>query len=159
MGIMFAPDMLALVLSGKKTQTRRKVSAKDTIEAEYLDYHSTPIGGSDNGVSVVTSYYTRTHSHYVNRAKCGLVHHNNRTHWRVGNTYAVQPGRGKKSVGRIRLTTIRLERFCDISQADAIAEGFTDPAGFFAKIRELYGDGFDLSQPCWCLSFQLITPT
>jgi len=45
MGIMFKPDMLELVLSGKKTQTRWNVSAKDTIEAEYLDYHSTPIDG------------------------------------------------------------------------------------------------------------------
>ena len=38
-------------------------------------------------------------------------------------TLPVQPGRGKKSVGRIRITKIRRERLGDISEEDAIAEG------------------------------------
>lgn len=46
--------------------------------------------------------------------------------YEVGKTYAVQPGRGKKSVGRILVTRVDCEsRWGDgpISEADAKAEG------------------------------------
>ena len=38
-------------------------------------------------------------------------------------TLPVQPGRGKKAVGRIRIKTIRRERLGDISDRDCISEG------------------------------------
>jgi len=41
-------------------------------------------------------------------------------------TYAVQPGRGKKAVGRIRITNIRRERLQDITPEDCRKEGL-DP--------------------------------
>lgn len=129
MGIMFSPDMLELVLSGKKTQTRRRWTIGETIIQE-----------TDGVETWIT----------------GAFDVKGRSKWRLGNTYAVQPGRGKKGVGRVRIISIRIERFCDISQADAEAEGFTDPAGFFAKIRELYGADFDLTAPCWVLEFRLV---
>ena len=43
----------------------------------------------------------------------------------VNNTYAIQPGRGKKSLGRIRLEKIRLEHVQNISCKDMIAEGLS----------------------------------
>lgn len=43
--------------------------------------------------------------------------------WVVGRTYAVQPGRGKKAVGRIRLLAIREEALRDITWRDVKAEG------------------------------------
>lgn len=43
--------------------------------------------------------------------------------WRIGNTYAVCPGRGKRQVARIRLTGIRCEAVGSISNEDAMAEG------------------------------------
>lgn len=49
--------------------------------------------------------------------------HNGRMKWWVGQTYAVQPGRGQKAVGRIKLLAIRMERLQAISEADAQAEG------------------------------------
>jgi hypothetical protein len=52
---------------------------------------------------------------------------NGRKKWQVGRTYAVQPGRGKSAVGRIKLTAIRKERVQDITEADAIAEGCLPP--------------------------------
>jgi len=43
--------------------------------------------------------------------------------WEVGRTYAVQPGRGKKAVGRIRITKIRREKLQAIRVPDILAEG------------------------------------
>jgi hypothetical protein len=43
--------------------------------------------------------------------------------WHVGKTYAVQPGRGKKAIARIRLTAIRQEHVQDISWRDGLKEG------------------------------------
>lgn len=47
-----------------------------------------------------------------------------------GHTYAVQPGRGQKSLGRIRITDIGHEDVRTISREDAWAEGFTNCAAF-----------------------------
>lgn len=42
----------------------------------------------------------------------------------VGKTYAVQPGRGKPSICRIKVLSVERQALRDITQADAIAEGF-----------------------------------
>lgn len=51
------------------------------------------------------------------------VFHRGRIKWQVGKTYAIQPGRGKASIGRFTLLDIRRERVGAITEADAIAEG------------------------------------
>lgn len=48
---------------------------------------------------------------------------NGRMRWQVGRTYAIQPGRGKNAIGRIRITKIKRERLQDISRPDCLAEG------------------------------------
>lgn len=49
---------------------------------------------------------------------------NGRLKWQVGKDYAVQPGRGKKSIGRTPpIVTIRRERLLPISVDDLVAEG------------------------------------
>jgi len=50
-----------------------------------------------------------------------------RVKWKVGRTYAVQPGRGKKAWGYATLGQIRDERVKDISERDAIEEGVVIP--------------------------------
>ena len=47
----------------------------------------------------------------------------NRLKWKVGKTYAIQSGRGKKGDGRFRITKIRKETLQSITEADARAEG------------------------------------
>lgn len=96
--MIFKDKLCQKVLDGPKTQTRRLVKGDEYVW----------LGPNASIVEVCDS--------------------NNRLKWRVGNTYAVQPGRGKHAVGRIGITKIRRERLQEIAYDDMIAEG----------IRKLY---------------------
>lgn len=56
----------------------------------------------------------------------------------VGHVYAVQPGRGKRARCHVLVTEVRREKLGDITDADAIREGFTSREAFFAYWRDLY---------------------
>lgn len=85
--------------------------------------------------------------------------------YQVGKTYAVQPGRGKKQVARIRVLAVRRERWIDISVGDARAEGFPLPDSgakpdaarveFYSYVQGLYPD-LDLTTECWVIEFELV---
>lgn len=111
--MIFTPEHCKKILAGQKTQTRRLVKKGDgwVFDAAPLGPYEADIDphqiGMGHPVDAVFSEY---------RA---------REKWRVGRDYAIQPGRGKKSVGRFRITGIRRERLQDISSQDAIAEGAT----------------------------------
>ncbi len=85
------------VLNRTKTQTRRPVKSGDFLQG--------PIKLSKYSYS----------GEYVIR--------NNRTRFEVRKTYAVQPGRGKKSIGRIKIKKISREYIQGISDSDLLAEG------------------------------------
>ena len=112
------------VLSGEKTNTRR---------IEHLgDMFTFPISmvviGKDHG-KILDSLpalpeYSAHHQIY-------RVVNNGITRYQVGKTYAVQPGRGKKSVGRIEITNIRREDVRCISDEDVQAEGFQTTGDFW----------------------------
>lgn len=72
----------------------------------------------------------------------------------VGHSYAVQPGRGKKSLGRIFVLDIREERLGDISAGDARAEGYRSREEFFESWRTIHGS-VDLDAPVWVIEFRL----
>ncbi len=105
----------------------------------------------------------------------------------VGQTLAIQPGRGKAAVARLRITDIRREDVRDISDEDAIAEGFKsyreflalwvrmhDPRWWMPKKnndanlaysyhRHMMGFTFLKERPAdryqaWALTFCLVTP-
>jgi len=92
--LIFKGDSIDLILRGEKTQTRRPVKATDRKRI---------IDGFE-GVAYMWGTGWRWK-------------------WRIGHTYAIQPGRGKKAVGRFRLTGIRCERVADVSDVDAALEG------------------------------------
>lgn len=70
----------------------------------------------------------------------------------VGKTYAVQPGRGQRAVGRFALRSIGYAKAAgDISEADARAEGFASPDDFRAVWQQMHGAAA-LDAPCWVLS-------
>ncbi len=58
------------------------------------------------------------------------IYRNGRKLWKIGQTYAIQPGRGKRGVGFLTIKNIRNEDVRYISQTDAVAEGFNDRIGF-----------------------------
>jgi hypothetical protein len=72
------------------------------------------------------------------------VYRNGRLLWRVGNTYAICPGRGKKAIGRFKLLHVREQRLQDVTEDDAAAEGIQRRPGLyvldFAKLWDSIND-------------------
>jgi len=75
-----------------------------------------------------------------------------RTKWRIGKTYAIQPRRGSRQVGRIELKNIRYEPVREISRTDAKKEGFATPQEFFDTWKKIHGEQ-SLNQKVWVLEF------
>jgi len=103
--VIFQPDFAQLVLSGKKTQTRRRAIGKTPCR------------------------------------------------YRAGRTYAVQDGRGRRALGRIRVLSVALTPVAHMTPADATAEGFASPASFWEWWTNRYGDIRD--QWCWRIEFEV----
>jgi hypothetical protein len=60
--------------------------------------------------------------------------------YRVGHTYAVQPGRGEEGLARIEITEKEHQRLAEITIPDAIAEGFDSKARFFDYWTVIHGE-------------------
>lgn len=86
----------------------------------------------------------------------------------VTGEYAVQPGRGVKAVGRIKITEIRRRQWWNLSTDDILAEGVTsDVAPGFLRDCELHDRWEELwkrinpkhhgrDQEVWALTFEVI---
>ena len=77
---------------------------------------------------------------------------NGRTKWQVGRSYAIQPGRRKKSVGRIELTDIKKELLGQMTADDALAEGFASLDEFQQTWIQMHGH-YDPDLPVWVITF------
>jgi hypothetical protein len=61
--------------------------------------------------------------------------------YQVGKVYAVQPGRGKRHVGHIRVFGVNEEPLLTVTRSgEPRKEGFQSYAHFFGYWRELHGD-------------------
>ena len=65
------------------------------------------------------------------------------------------PGWAERS--RVRITEIREEALGDITEADAVREGFADRAAFMAYFATLHPGPVDLALPVWVVSFEVVT--
>lgn len=72
---------------------------------------------------------------------------------RAGTTVALQPGRGQRAVGRLRILEVRRQALRAITEGEAVAEGFAGRAEFFAYWQGMYGD-LDLDQYVWAITFE-----
>jgi hypothetical protein len=134
------------VLTGKKTQTRRLVNEGERLLT--YDRLGFPHEVLEGGIR------------------------RERLKWQVGKSYAVQPGRGKKALGRIRLTGIRRERLQDILGEDARAElGWTNESQpypcrdltarqcfmeLWDEIHQKRGNRWQDNPEVWVLEFEVV---
>lgn len=72
-----------------------------------------------------------------------------------GRTYAFQPGRGQKGVGRIRVLCVGRIPLIRIDANDARREGFRTAGEFRRYWTALYGS-FDPTQPVDRIEFELV---
>lgn len=77
--------------------------------------------------------------------------------YKAGKTYAVQPGRGKKAIGRIRVLSVRPELMTQLDDEEARLEGFKNTGEFAAKWLAIYGKGSWLDI-VWRIEFTLADP-
>jgi|SRR5450759_1628740 len=81
--------------------------------------------------------------------------------YKVNKTYAVQPGRGKSGVGRVRIVSTELQSLGYLSGPEAALEGFQMwdgrgvPNAFENRWRELYG-GYNPMRSVWRIEFELV---
>lgn len=82
---------------------------------------------------------------------------NNPCRYQPGRTYAVQPGRGKKSIGRIRVLSVLPEVLHEMTDESFRREGFANAQEFQAKWLSLYRRGNWLD-PVWTIRFEVVEP-
>jgi len=112
--MIFAPESIVAMVNGSKIQTRRVAQpgdryhlASDPQRPRFLQYvRGVPTQGWDVLKVLRTNKAGRLYSPFYK-----------------GQSIAVCPGRGKKAVGRIRLTRIRLVPVDRITWRDASGEG------------------------------------
>lgn len=89
-----------------------------------------------------------------------LVSDNPRSPWGprcgfgVGESYAVQPGRGKHAIGRIEILDVRQETLADVGDSAAEREGFATFHEFVDTWRSLHGE-WDHEARVWVLTFRV----
>jgi hypothetical protein len=81
------------------------------------------------------------------RDQCALV---------VGLSYAVQPGRGKKAIGRAVVLSKRHEPLGRLDDAEARREGFADAVEFEAAFAAINGS-YDPTVEVWRIELRAVT--
>lgn len=110
------------------------LSGRKTQTCRLTKPGETPVFGNDGAIVAVTA--------------------GGRDKYRVGKTYAVQPARTAAAVARIRLIGIERKRIQEISDAEALAEGYDTREQFFAVWRGVHGEK-KLNAEVWALRFEL----
>src|SRR5690606_10500152 len=114
--LMIFQHTIVRVLSGQKTQTRRIVKPRTITPPK----DARPDANTDGewlydawGTQPLTVYSAKPCK--PGTGFYGLGYTKAHPKYRVGSQYSFQPGRGKKSVGRIEITAIRREDVRQIS--------------------------------------------
>ena len=147
--VIFKSEHCDKILNGEKTQTRRLFR-----EGDY-----TWLAPGSAGARITE-----------------VCDRNHRVKWQVGRSYAVQPGRGKKTIGRFKLLAIRRELLQEITADDARTEGVPTPeseyslaypddyalfrfAHLWDSINKKPGTRWGDNPAVWVLTFQCVPKT
>lgn len=74
--------------------------------------------------------------------------------YQEGRVYAVQPGRGKTAIGRIRVLEVRQTTLGSLTHEEAVAEGFASIYDFKGAWREINGVWWPKTV-VWALTFEV----
>lgn len=130
-----------------KTRTTRMMGSNDVAWSHLYDFRR----GVEPSALELHNYYHVVGSRNL-EARVRQI-----KKYEVGKTYAVQPARGAKAIGRIKLLKISLMQPSKTSYEQARAEGFRGVIGYLEKIEEMYGESADLM--CfWMLEFMAVRP-
>jgi hypothetical protein len=159
--MLFRPDLAQLILEGRKTQTRRIVK-----DGDYPDILLRKVMAVNRHGRLIWKVNDGTVD-WLSKAGVGGFNDGSRGGG-CGSyrqpTYAVQPGRGKLAIARIRFTAIRCENLGDISAADIAAEGFgqnegclpwLDFQGAWDQLNPDTPHRWQDNPPVWVLTFAL----
>ncbi len=151
--MIFTDNRYEQVLRGQKTQTRRMMKEMEMG----IGYDGRLCVQYSSGICLALPAYIdeQTVAYYKIYA---IGHDTGRVKWELGKTYAVQPKRAAKSGGRIKITRLGYELAGDISEADAIAEGFETPQQFVECIMQIYNltEGQARNTWMWVIEFELL---
>lgn len=141
--MIFIPKHIELIKSRIKTQTRRIAKNNEWLENGSQAFDSV-VMGYDPEFGYDDQFWTYEFS---------------RLKWKINNTYAIQAGRGKSSVGCIKITGIRKEKLQDITEADAQAEGgytVEEYARKWDEINKRKGTRWQDNPDVWVLEFEFV---
>jgi hypothetical protein len=75
--------------------------------------------------------------------------------YRMGQVFAINPGRGKTRIGEARVRKVYWQRVDDVGERDARREGF----GNLAQFLHTFGDinpRAELNTPVWVVEFEVV---
>jgi len=100
--------------------------------------------------------FTRVHCDMIGRGTKTQTRRLRRGPYKVGGVYAVQPGRGKKAVGHIRIKRIWQEKLLYMTEDDVRAEGFEAWHNFITVFYALNNITKPLIAPVWAFEFEVV---
>jgi len=75
--------------------------------------------------------------------------------YKVGQVFAVQPGRGKCGIGKARVTAVFVERLGRVNSGDAREEGFDSLLAFREAWTRINGS-YNTAEFVWVIEFELV---
>ncbi len=143
--MIFHPELAKKVMAGKKTQTRRLIKAGDKLILRGINSRFY----GDKLLPAVVNFAKRG-----NKSKETPF-----LRWQTERDYAVQAGRGKKAIGRIRILKIEQKLLCQIPIRDVWAEGFEALQDFIDGWSSIYSERehqWLACPPVWKLEFEVM---
>ena len=153
----FSLPMVRAFRAGLKTQTRRVSPPRFEVGETVAIAEPCTVRLDPGEYSIVRCYYAADDAVCIlddraERERCAkmptVINHTPRS-------ARFMPGWAERS--RVRITEIREEALGDITEADAVREGFGSRDAFLDYFGTLHPGPVDLTLPVWVISFEVVT--